>query len=344
VTASADAVPHIPRTVVGDDLVTVVVPALNEERAISACLDSVLVQTHRSLEVLVLDGGSTDRTRAIVEEYQSVDDRVRLVDNPRRIPPAALNEATAAMTSRWLVRIDAHATIPPDYIARTLLHLRSGRWGGVGGRKDGVGFTDEGRAIAAVMASPFGVGNSTYHHGTDLETVDHIPFGAYPREVIEEVGGWDESIPVNQDYEFDYRVRRAGHQLLFDPSLCIAWECRQSVRSFWRQYRRYGRGKAQVVRKHPESAAMRHFAAPAMVAMLAGAVALLPFRPRWTLALLAPYAGVVAVGVATTAPRVEGRAARRALPRAFVAMHVGWGLGFWEGMAGAVAHRRDEAV
>ena len=343
-TASADAVPHLTRNVVDDDLVTVVVPAFNEERAISACLDSVLAQTHRSLEVLVVDGGSTDRTRAVVEEYASVDDRVRLVDNPRRIPPAALNEATAVMTSRWLVRIDAHATIPPDYVSRTLLHLRSGRWGGVGGRKDGVGFTDEGRAIAAVMASPFGVGNSTYHHGTDVETVDHIPFGAYPREVIEEVGGWDESIPVNQDFEFDYRVRRAGHELLFDPSLRIAWECRQSVRSFWRQYRRYGRGKAQVVRKHPESAALRHFAAPAMVAMLAGALALLPFRPRWALALVAPYAGVIMVGVATTVPKVQGRAARRAVPRAFLAMHVGWGLGFWEGMAGAVAHRRDEAV
>jgi cellulose synthase/poly-beta-1,6-N-acetylglucosamine synthase-like glycosyltransferase len=326
------------------DLVSVVVPALNEERAISSCLDSVLAQTHRNLEVLVLDGGSTDRTRDIVEDYRRVDPRVRLVDNPRRTPPAALNEATAAMRSDWLVRIDAHATVPPDYVERTLTHLRSGRWGGVGGRKDGVGFTDEGRAIAAVMASPFGVGNSTYHHGTEQCSVDHIPFGAYPRSVIEAVGGWDENVPVNQDFEFDYRVRQAGHELLFDPELHIAWECRQSVRSFWRQYRRYGRGKAQVARMHPESVAVRHLAAPILVAMLATALALLPFRPRWALALVAPYAGVVALGTATVVPKVSGRAARRAVPRAFLAMHVGWGLGFWEGVAGAVAHRQDEAV
>jgi len=329
---------------VSDDLVSVVIPAYNEERAISACLDSVLAQTHRALEVLVVDGGSTDRTREVVADYSNRDPRVRLVDNPRRIPPAALNEATTAMTSPWLVRIDAHATIPPDYVARTLLHLRSGKWGGVGGRKEGVGYTDEGRAIAAVMRSPFGVGNSTYHHGTQVQPVDHIPFGAYPREVIEAVGGWDESIPVNQDYEFDFRVRQAGHELLFDPQLVIDWECRQSVKAFWRQYRRYGRGKAQVIRLHPESTAVRHLAAPALVAMLAGALLVLPFKPKWALALVLPYAAALTVASATVVPGLQGRQARRTVPKAFAAMHLGWGIGFWEGMAGAAAKRLDESA
>ncbi|HKY13816.1 MAG TPA: glycosyltransferase family 2 protein [Microthrixaceae bacterium] len=335
--AAASLIDHTPDA-------SVVIPAYNEERAISSCLDSVLAQTHDRIEVLVVDGGSTDRTREIVEDYAKVDPRVRLVDNPRRIPPAALNVAVGEMRSEWLVRIDAHATVPPDYVDRVLTHLRTGEWGGVGGRKDGVGFTDEGRAIAAVMASPFGVGNSTYHHGAELTAVDHIPFGAYPRDVIVAVGGWDESVPVNQDYEFDYRVRQAGHQLLFDPELRIAWECRQSLRAFWRQYRRYGRGKAQVVRMHPESIAVRHMAAPALVAMLAAAMAVLPFRPRWALALVAPYAAVVAAGTATTVPKVAAGSARRSVPAAFLAMHVAWGVGFWEGVAGAVAKRRDESV
>ena len=323
-------------------LVSVVVPAFNEEKAISACVDSVLAQTHVNLEVLVADGGSTDRTRQIVDEYSAVDDRVRLVDNPRRLPPAALNESVQAMKSDWLIRIDAHATVPPDYVERVVEHLVTHQWGGVGGRKDGVGFTDEGRAVAAVMASPFGVGNSTYHHGTEQTVVDHIPFGAYPKSVIEEVGGWDESIPVNQDFEFDYRVRQAGHELLFDPELVIAWECRQSVRALWRQYRRYGRGKAQVIRLHPQSAAVRHFAAPGLVAMLALAVLVAPFRRRWAFALVVPYAAALTLASATVAPKVAGSRARRAVPAAFAAMHLGWGLGFWEGIAGVVARRQDE--
>lgn len=323
---------------------TVVIPAYNEESAISACLDSILAQTYRNLEVLVSDGGSTDRTRDLVAAYTAVDPRVRLVDNPGRIPPAALNAAVKEMTSQWLVRVDAHAVVPPDYVDRAMAHLLTGRWGGVGGRKDGVGYTDEGRAIAAVMASPFGVGNSTYHHGTEVQTVDHIPFGTYPKAVIEEVGGWDEDIPVNQDFEFDYRVRAAGHELLFDPELRIAWECRQSIRSFWRQYRRYGRGKAQVIRMHPESTALRHLVAPALVVNLAAAAAVATRKPRWGLALALPYATALAAASATLMSKMPSPAAKRAVPRAFAAMHLGWGVGFWEGVAGAVAKRHDERV
>jgi succinoglycan biosynthesis protein ExoA len=324
-------------------LVTVVIPALNEERALSACLDSVLCQTYADLEVLVVDGGSTDRTRDLVEEYRSVDERVRLVDNPRRTPPAALNEAVLAMRSDWLIRIDAHATVPPDYVERAMAHLRSGDWGGVGGRKDGVGHTDPGRAIAVVLGSRFGVGNSTYHHGTSVQSVEHIPFGAYPRAVIEKVGGWDESIPVNQDFEFDHRVREAGYELLFDPAMAIAWDVRPTLRAFWRQYRRYGRGKAQVVRLHPTSISPRHLAAPALVLALATAALLAPFKPRWSALLVVPYLAALGVASATVMPSIVVPSARRYVPLAFLAMHLGWGLGFWEGTAGAVAHRHDES-
>lgn len=327
----------------GDDLVTVVIPTLNEERSISACLDSVLGQTHRNLEVLVVDGGSTDRTRSLVEAYSEVDSRVRLIDNPRKVPPAALNEAVRLMKAEWLVRIDGHSTVAPDYVARAVGHLRTGDWGGVGGRKDAVGLTDEGRAIAAALGSRFGVGNSTYHHGTSVQEVDHVPFGAYPKSVVEAVGGWNESLPTNEDYEFDYRVRRSGRALLFDPSMVIAWECRPSIRAFWRQYRRYGRGKASVVRLHPESAKPRHLAAPVLVATLAVAIVVAPRRPRWAILAALPYALALSVATVTTAPTVVGRAAKRAVPLAFAAMHLGWGIGFWEGIAGAFAHHHDES-
>jgi succinoglycan biosynthesis protein ExoA len=313
------------------DLVTVVIPARNEEASIGHCLRSVLSQTYRGLEVLVVDGASTDRTADIVHEHAASDDRVRLIPNPAAIIPRALNLAAEAARGRWLVRVDAHAAIPPDYVQRVVEHLRTGRWGGVGGRKDGVGRTPAGRAVAAAMASRFGVGGSVYHWGTEQHVVDHIPFGAYPTELVRQLGGWDERLNVNEDVEFDLRVRRAGYDLLFDPTLEIAWECRQSVRDLARQYWRYGRGKAMAVRIEPGTASARHAVAPALCAWLAGALIAAPRAPRAAAAAVAPYAAALAVASALVSRRVEP-GSRRYVPAAFAAMHLSWGAGLWRGL------------
>lgn len=317
-----------------DGLVTVVVPARNEEAFIEACLDSVLASDHHELQVLVVDGDSEDRTAELVRARAETDDRITIVDNPDRIIPVGLNRALAAADAAWIVRVDAHATIPPDYVGRALRHLRTGRWGGVGGRKDGVGVTATGRAIAVAMASRFGVGGSTYHHGTEPRQVDHVPFGAYPVELARQLGGWDERLRVNQDFEFDRRVRDSGRPILFDPALRIDWRCRQRIGDLFRQYRRYGRGKIRVMVMHPGSVRLRHLAAPALVAAL-GSAAVGSLRDRRFLAAGLPYVAAVGVATASTAPRAP-RGSRRWLAPAFVAMHLGWGIGFWEGVADVV--------
>lgn len=321
------------------DRVTVVVPARNEERSIGACLDAVLAQDWDDLEVLVVDGSSTDATAAVVKERSAADPRVRLLHNPEQIIPVSLNIALAEATGRWLVRVDAHATVPPDYVRRCVEHLRTGRYGGVGGRKDGVGVTPAGRAVARAMASRFGVGGSTYHFGTQTQDVEHVPFGAYPVDLLRRVGGWDPRLRVNQDFELDYRLRAAGHRILFDPALRIDWECRQSVGDLFRQYRRYGRGKVSVARLHPASVRPRHLAAPALVALLGGAAVAGLRSPRAAAVLAAPYVAVLAGATAVNAPELD-RQARPHLPLAFAAMHLGWGLGFWEGVAGVLADAR----
>jgi GT2 family glycosyltransferase len=165
-----------------------------------------------------------------------------------------------------------------------------------------------------------------------------VPFGAYPVAVIRELGGWDERLRVNQDFEFDYRVRKAGHQLLFDPELRIDWESRQSVPDLFRQYRRYGHGKVRVARLHPASLRVRHLTAPALVATAATAAAVAVRRPGRAAALLAPYAAALAAASARTARGLD-RGARPWVAPAFVAMHVGWGLGFWQGVAEAAQDR-----
>src|SRR3954447_6256318 len=220
-----------------DELVSVIVPARDEERAIGATLTALRNQDHRNLQIVVVDGGSTDRTVDVVRRHMAEDPRIELVHNPRRTIPTALNTGLAHVRGRWLVRMDAHSTVDPGYVRAAVSRLREGGWGGVGGRKDGTGTTPAGRAIAAALGSRFGVGGSLYHHGVREQEVDHIPFGAYPTDLVRWLGGWDDRLVTNQDFEFDYRLRRSGAVLLFDPRLRIAWQSKQSVREFYRQYR-----------------------------------------------------------------------------------------------------------
>ena len=336
----ATTTPEVPTDpALRDDLVTVVIPARDEERSIEGCLASILAQDEPSLQVIVVDGCSTDGTRELVRAVAARDPRVELLDNPERIVPTGMNRALAAARGAWLVRVDAHATVPPDYVSRAVGHLRTGRWGAVGGRKDAVGHTPAGRAIAAAMASPFGVGGSAYHHATVVQETDHVPFGAYPTALARDLGGWDPELVTNQDFEYDHRVRLAGHRILHDPALRIDWECRQSIRDLWRQYRRYGRGKVDVLRKHPRSASPRHLVPPVLVAGLgASAVAAAATRRARFLAPVAAYAAGVGVATAATSAQV-GRDARPYLPLAFAAMHLSWGLGFWQSLARHVSDR-----
>lgn len=320
--------------------VSVIVPARNEEAWIGRCLESILAQTYGDFEVLVGDGESTDSTRAIVRGYAERDPRVRLLDNPGHTTSASLNVCLRAAAGRYLVRVDAHSEIPEDYVAVAVERLENGPWGGVGGRKDGVGDAPAGRAIAAALGSPFGVGNSVYHYGTEPQRVDHVPFGVYRVDVLRSLGGWDETVTSNEDFELDYRLRSAGHELLFDPAMRIRWMSKQTLGDFFTQYRRYGKGKSEVARLHPQSVALRHLAAPALVAALAGAAVLRRRRPRLAAALTVPYAAALTAASVATARRVEGAAAKALVPAAFATMHVAWGIGFWEGMLTSRVHPR----
>ena len=321
---------------VPDELVTVVVPARNEERSIAACLESVLAQDYRNLQVIVVDGASTDATPRIVAAIAERDPRVHWLTDDRRCIPASLNAGLAKAEGAWLVRVDAHSVVPPDYVRLAVARLREGQWGGVGGRKDGVSHTPAGRAISAALGSRFGVGNSLYHYGTSACEVDHVPFGAYPVDLLRQHGGWDERLAANEDYELDYRLRQAGHRLLFDPRLSISWEARDTVGALFRQYYRYGRGKADVVALHPTSVSLRHLVPPAFVAYASGAVALAATRPRWAAAMLLPYATAVAVASVAVAQGLEVWSERLYVPLAFVAMHAAWGTGFWSRLPGAL--------
>jgi succinoglycan biosynthesis protein ExoA len=318
--------------------VSVIVPARNEIGSIDRCLDSILSQTGCRLEVVVVDNGSTDGTTERLSARAAADPRLVVLSNPAPSIPASLNMALAAARGRWLVRVDAHSVIPPGYVARAVSRLAESKWSGVGGRKTAVAQSATGKAVATVLNSRLAVGGSMYHYGTVETVVDHIPFGAYPTETVRGLGGWDEDVLNNEDFEFDQRLRAVA-PLLFDPELEIHWNSRETVRQLFGQYRRYGRGKPGVVARHPGSTRLRHLGPPALVAWLAVAAGVGIRRPAAGLLAVAPYALAVTAASAAISRDADPAAARRAVPAALVAMQVGWGLGFWEGVLD-VARRR----
>lgn len=327
------------------ELITVVVPARNERASIEACLASITSQTYPALQIVVVDGTSTDGTREAVRRLAAEDPRIELcTDTDGRIP-VSMNAGLAAARGRWLARVDAHSIVPPDYVAVLVRHLATGPWGGVGGRKDAApADTPTARAIAAALGSRAGVGNSAYHYAEQPQTVDHVPFGVYPVELLRSLGGWDVSLDANEDYELDYRIRACGRELLLDPSVRISWRSKETIGALFAQYRRYGRGKADVARLHPGSLAVRHLVPPALVAGALPWTAIAGRRPRVALLLALPYlVFIAAAGVSVAREMREPRLASR-VTLALGAMHVGWGLGFWEGTLAHLRGRRPTAA
>lgn len=327
-------------------LVSVVMPVRNESGAIEGALRAALAQTYADLEVLVVDGASTDDTREKVRAIAQRDPRVRLLGNPARAISPALNVGLAAARGAYLARMDGHATVNAEYVARGVAHLDADpRIAAVGGIRLGEARSATGRAIALALSSPFGVGDSINHYAQEVTRTDHASFGVYRTEVARAVGGWDEALIANEDVDIDFRILAAGHEILFDPAMEITWHVRESLRDLARQYRRYGRGKGAMVAKNgPSAVRVRHLAAPGLVAGLAVAGGLVVARrPLAAAALTAPYGAAVLAASAWEAARAgqDSEANLGVLPAAFVAMHVPWGVGFYEGL---VLRRRPAAA
>jgi cellulose synthase/poly-beta-1,6-N-acetylglucosamine synthase-like glycosyltransferase len=326
-----------------DELVTIVIPVRDEESSIETCLASVLAQDHEALQILVVDGGSRDRTVELVRALQAREPRIDILSNPEGRIPTSLNIGLAEALGRWLVRVDGHSTVPANYVRVLVGHLRTGRWGGVGGRKDGAADTPMGRAIAAALGSRAGVGNSAYHYASVPQETDHVPFGAYPVDLLRSLGGWNENLVANEDYEMDHRIRLEGKRLLLDPEVRVRWHSRESLRELARQYFRYGRGKADVVRAHPGSIQIRHMAPPLLVAGVLPWLALLVLAPWVAAAIAALYLALVSVSAIMAARAAGGLRHAPAVAAAIVTMHVAWGLGFWRGILAPGRVRSREA-
>ena len=309
--------------------VSVVIPVRNEVDTIAAAIDSAREQRYNGpLEVIVAVAPSSDGTRRVVADIAAHDRRVSLVDNPAGTTSSGLNEAINASSGAIIARCDAHSVLPSGYVAAAVALIETTGADVVGGIMDAVGRGAVGRAVAAAMSNPLGVGDARFHTGGPAGEVDTVYLGVFRRSALDRVGLFDENLERNQDYELNYRIRAGGGSVHFDPGLAVVYRPRSTLAGLWRQYFDYGRGKRRVLRMHPESLRWRQLAAPALVVGLAGSL-VLAFTPARRLSLAAPTLYASAVALATAYEVMQRRdPAMVALPAVFPTMHLAWGIGF----------------
>jgi succinoglycan biosynthesis protein ExoA len=307
---------------------SVLVPVRDEEEDIRAAAAAMLAQQlDGTFEVLFIDGRSEDRTREILEEIAAGDPRVRVLDNPRKVTPTALNIGLRAARGDVIVRMDAHTLYPPDYLQRGIDRLRRGDVSWVSGPQVPVAAADGSRRVALALGTRLGTGGAAFREQLTGEIEGVTGFtGLFAREPLERLGGWDEEWVINQDSELGARWIEAGERIVILPELAAHYVPRRTMRKLARQYARYGFYRCKTSRRHPWSMRPVHLVPPAITATVAGALVPGPHRPLARLGLGA-YAALLAV---TTAGRVGHAPARdvAALPAVLATMHLAWGAGF----------------
>ena len=243
--------------------ISVILPVLNEESHLESAVLSVLSQDYRGpLEIILALGPSRDRTNEIAAKLASQDNRVKLLDSPTGKTAAGLNLALAASKSPVVVRVDGHAQIPSNYISLIVEILNKTGAVNVGGVMAAIGTTAFERAVAGAMRSPLGVGASRFHTGGEAGEVDTVYLGAFRREALIAIGGFDERFTRAQDWELNFRLRENGGVIYFDPRLHVTYRPRSSVGALAKQYFEYGRWRRVVSRRHSGTINYRYLAPP----------------------------------------------------------------------------------
>jgi succinoglycan biosynthesis protein ExoA len=317
---------------------SLIMPIRNEGKVIEEVLTAVLTQDYPAerMEVLVVDGMSTDDTRAVIQRVAAAYPHipVTVIDNPRQIVPCALNLGLKAAKGSIIIRVDGHCVASSTFVSACVDTLLTSGAENVGGRVLPIGAGVEAEAIAQATSSPFGVGGARFRYSDQDEWVDTVFPGTWRRELFDKIGGFDEELVRNQDDEFNYRLRAHGGKILLSSKIKLKYYSRGTVPKLWSQYFQYGYWKVRVLQKHPLQMRPRQFAPPLFVATLIGGVVLAPFVPlvAWLLALeVVLYCAANLLASFITARRSQLRYLAW-LPLVYAVLHFSYGLGFLWGL------------
>lgn len=326
--------------------VSIIIPCYNEQNTIAQVLLAIYAQTYsrQKLDVVIADGMSTDLTRDEIAAFQHAhpDLHIRIIENQQKIIPAGLNRAIEESTGEIIIRMDAHAIPQPDYVARCVEALGRGFGDNVGGVWDIIPGSEGwiAKAIAAAASHPVGIGDAKYRFTTQAQEVETVPFGAFPRELIDKIGDFNEKLLANEDYEFNFRVRQAGGRVWLDPGIRAKYFARPTLKDLAKQYWRYGFWKLNMLRVYPGSIRWRQIIPPVFVLGLI-LIILVSFWEPIALLIL----GFVVVLYALTLLGVGLQLAIKkryfallfGVPLAIATMHVSWGGAFLWSMVNPVS-------
>ncbi len=261
--------------------ISVIIPVRNEQDYLETCVQSLLSQDYprASMEFLFVDGESTDSTRSLLERYQKeFPSLFMILENPHHTVPYAMNLGIRASRGEFLIRMDAHAEYAPNYISQCVRHLQQTDADNVGGAivTKSRGFF--GGAIAQMLSSRFGVGNSAFRTNGKDGYVDTVPFGAFRREVFEKYGYYDERLTRNQDNEMNYRIRKGGGKILMSHDIRLAYYCRDTLHGILKMGIQNGKWNIITFFLCPGSMSIRHFIPFFFVLSLL----ILPFLGLWS--------------------------------------------------------------
>jgi len=316
--------------------VSIIVPCFNEQSTIRLLLLALREQTfpRAEMEVVIADGISTDGTRDEITKFQAdfPDLSIRVVDNPLRNIPSGLNRAIEASRGEIIIRSDAHSKPYPDYVVNSVKALEDGHGDNVGGVWEIQPGDDTwiAKSIAVAAAHPLGVGDAMYRYAKHAAEVDTVPFGAFKRALVEQIGRFDETLLTNEDYEFNTRLRKANGRIWLDPSIRSVYFARSTLQELARQYWRYGYWKWKMLRRYPDTIRWRQALPPLFVLSLLGLIVFSIFIPfmRFVLAgELFLYFSILLLAGTRSAIQKSLPFLVIGLTLAIPVMHISWGSG-----------------
>lgn len=321
--------------------VSVIVPCYNEEKTITGLLESIACQTYplERMEVIISDGMSEDNTRQKIFDYQQAEPRlhIKVIDNPLRAIPNALNLAIKNASGEIILRLDAHCIPAKDYIERSVRGLEDGSGKNVGGLWKIKPGADSwiARSIADSASNPLGVGDARYRFSENAGEVDTVPFGAFWKDYLEELGGYNEELLTNEDYELNTRIRQRGDKVWFDPKIQSEYFARPTLGALAKQYWRYGYWKYKMLKKFPGSVRLRQAIPPLFilgwVVLLIAALFSVFFRMMLAI-MVSLYILILVLASLPSAIKARDVSLLAGVPLAIATMHFCWGAGFLRSM------------
>lgn len=314
--------------------VAIIIPTLNEEHFITRCLESVLGQTYptEKTDIMVVDGNSTDNTCAIVRALGKNHPNIRLLSNPKRYQSIAFNIGVAASDAQYIIRMDAHATYDQQYVEHCVdLLANHPEYGNVGGVWDIRPQNSSliARANALLNQLKFGIGGAAFRMGATAQAVDTVPFGAFHRRVVEQVGGMREDLARGEDNEYNTRIRKAGYTVWLDPAIRSTYYARATWSSSCKQMYSNGVSIGNLAHIDRQAIGLRHLVPLAfVVALIASLVTACVTHYGWYLTGIIMGAYTLAALIADiNACRKHGWEYVFILPLLFFSIHVSYGIG-----------------